>query len=217
MQSFALNSFERSSVLRNTYALLSMTLLWSAGAAAIGTQMHFSTMGFIALIILGFVSLFATMALRNSGWGIVMVFLFTGLEGLSIGPVLSHYLKMPYGSQIVGMSTFITGAVFLGLSAYVMTTRKNFNFLGGFLFMALLGMILVGLIGLFVNVPALHLALAFVGVLVFSGYILYDTSAIIHGGESNYIMATVALYLDILNLFLNVLRIVSFFTNSNDD
>lgn len=217
MQSFALSSAaSRHSVLRNTYALLSLTLMWSAGAAVVGAGLHFSLVGYLVLMVMGFVALFGTMALRNSVWGLVLVFAFTGIEGLSLGPVLQHYLHLKHGTQILATSAGLTGAMFLGLSGVVLVSRKDFSFLGGFLFAGLLALILVGLVGLFFPMPAMQLALAFMGVLIFSGYILYDTSRIIQGGETNYIMATIDLYLDILNLFLNLLRLVSAFS-SNDD
>lgn len=216
MQSFALSSTSRNAVLRNTYALLSTTLLWSAGAAVVGANIHFSLMGYLALVIMGFVTLFATFAFRNSAVGLLMVFAFTGIEGLSLGPVLQHYLHVHNGAQILALSAGLTGFMFLGLSGYVLLSRKDFEFLGGFLFAGLLALVLIGLVGLFIPMPAMQLAMAFMGVLIFSGYVLYDTSRIINGGETNYIVATVSLYLDILNLFLDILRIVAAFSGDDD-
>lgn len=215
MHTMVHGALERNSVLRNTYALLSMTLLWSAAMSVVGTHMHFSTMGYIGVVVMGFVSLFATMALRNSAWGLLLIFVFTGLEGLSLGPLLQHYLHLKHGAQIVATTAGLTGVLVLGLSSYVLVSRKSFNFLGGFLFVGLLGLLLVSLIGMFFPIPGLQLALSFVSVLIFSGYILYDTSRILDGGERNYIMATLQLYLDILNLFVNLLRLVA--GSSSDD
>jgi len=209
MTHFAVAGFERHAVLRNTYALLSLTLLWSAGAALFGTTLGFSLFGFIALIVLGFLALFATLAFRNSGWGLVGIFAFTGIEGMSLGPVLQHYSHLANGPEIIALSAGLTGIIFLGLSGYVLTTKKDFSFLGGFLFSGLLALILLGLVAMFFPMPAMELAMAALGVLIFSGYILYDTSELLSGGETNYIVATLHLYLDILNLFLDLLRLIS--------
>jgi modulator of FtsH protease len=200
-----------SSVLRNTYLLLSVTLLWSALTATLGTHVQMGLWAYLGLVVAGFATLFATFAFRNSGWGLVFVFAFTGIQGFSLGPVLNHYLDMKNGAQLISMTAGLTAAVFISLSAYVLITRKNFEFLGGMLFVGLIGLIIASLVSLFFPVPGVQLALAGVGALIFSGYILYDTSAIIHGGETNYVVATVSLYLDILNLFLDLLRLVTAF------
>lgn len=206
---------EINSVLRSTYLLLSMTLVWSAFTAYLGTQVAFSLPLFLGAVIGGFIALFATLALRNSGWGLVGIFAFTGLEGFTLGPVLSHYLGMANGGTIVATAAGLTAAVFLALSVYALVSRKDFSFLGGMLFVGLIALLLASLVALFFPIPALHLTLSVIGVLIFSGYVLYDTSEIIRGGETSCIVATVSLYLDILNLFLNLLRIVGFL--SGDD
>lgn len=206
---------EINSVLRSTYLLLSMTLVWSAFTAYLGTQVAFSLPLFLGAVIGGFIALFATLALRNSGWGLVGIFAFTGLEGFTLGPVLSHYLGMANGGTIVATAAGLTAAVFLALSFYALVSRKDFSFLGGMLFVGLIALLLASLVALFFPIPALHLTLSVIGVLIFSGYVLYDTSEIIRGGETSCIVATVSLYLDILNLFLNLLRIVGFL--SGDD
>jgi modulator of FtsH protease len=199
--------FSTNAVLRNTYALLSMTLLWSAVTASIGAQLHWTGIGYIGVVLAGFATLFATMGLRNSGWGVLMVFAFTGLEGLGLGPLLQHYLHLHNGAQIVGMAAGTTGLAFMALSAFVLVTRKDFSFLSSFLFIGLTGLVLVGLFGMFFHSSALQLTLSVISLLVFSGYILMDTSRIVNGGERNYILATVSLYLDILNIFVNLLEI----------
>lgn len=205
-----------SQVLRNTYMLLSMTLGWSALTAYLGANTQFGIVLYIGVVIASFVSLFALMAMRNNGWGVLLVFIFTGLMGFSMGPLLQHYLKLPSGAMLIASAAGTTALMFAALSAYVLVTGKNFGFLGGFLFVGLLGLLIVSLIGMFFPIPGMQLVLAFVGVLIFSGYILYDTSAIIHGGETNYVLATVSLYLDILNLFLNLLRIFAAFSGDDD-
>lgn len=217
MDNVIINSgrISQNAVLRNTYALLSLTMIWSTIMAAVGTMLHIGFGAYLILALVGFGLLFATQAFRNSGMGVVMVFLFTGVEGLSLGPVLQAYLHMANGAQIVGMAAGLTGAMFFALSGYALMSRKDFSFMGGFLFAGLIMLIVASLIGVFFNIPGMSLALSVVTALIFSGYILYDTSRIINGGETNYIMATVSLYLDILNLFLALLRILSFLTGND--
>jgi len=161
----------------------------------------------IFILAIGF--LFATRYYSNSGTGVLLIFGFTGLMGFSLGPTMNHYLSLPHGSEIVGTAFLATGAAFFGLSAYVQVTKKDFAFLGGFLIVALIGLLVVSLVGMFFPTPMLSLGLAYVSVLIFGGYILYDTSDIITGRQTNYIMATISLYLDILKMFLSMLRIVS--------
>jgi modulator of FtsH protease len=203
----------RTTVLQNTYRLLSLTLILSACTAYLGMIYPVGGLGMLGIFILSFVLLFATRAYSNSGIGVLMIFGFTGLMGFSLGPTLNHYLSLSHGSEIVGTSLLATGTAFLGLSAYVHISKKDFSFLGGFLIVGLIGLVVVSLLGMFFASPALNLAIAYVSVLIFSGYILYDTSDIVAGRQTNYIMATISLYLDILNLFLALLRIVS---NSRD-
>lgn len=203
------SAVQKNSVLRNTYALLSLTMIWSTIMAAVGTMLAIGPGTYLVLLLAGFGLLFATRAFRNSALGVLMVFLFTGVEGLSLGPILQMYLHMANGAQIVGSAAGLTGVIFLSLSGYVLFTRKDFSFLGGFLFAGLIALIVVSLIGMFFSFPGMYLAISFASAMIFSGYILFDTSRIINGGETNYIMATVELYLDILNLFLALLRIIS--------
>ncbi|HSY26453.1 MAG TPA: Bax inhibitor-1 family protein [Burkholderiaceae bacterium] len=199
----------RATVLQNTYRLLSMTLVLSAITAYVGMIFPVGGLGMLGIFVLSFILLFATRANSNSGLGVLLLFGFTGLMGYSLGPTLNHYVALPHGSEIVGTALLATGAAFLGLSAYVQVTKKDFAFLGGFLFIALIGLIIVSIVGMFFPTPMLSLGLAYVSALIFSGYILYDTSDIISGRETNYIMATMRLYLNILNLFLALLRIVA--------
>lgn len=199
----------RTTVLQNTYRLLSMTLIWSALTAYLGMMFPVGGWGMLGIMVLSIGLLFATRAYSNSGVGVLLIFGFTGLMGFSLGPTMNHYLSLPNGSEIVGTALLATGAAFLGLSAYVQVTKKDFAFLGGFLMIGLVGLVVVSLVGMFFPVPGMSLALAYVSVLIFGGYILYDTSDIISGRQTNYIMATISLYLDILNMFLAILRIVT--------
>lgn len=209
------SAVQKNSVLRNTYALLSLTMIWSTIMAVVGTMLHIGFGAYLVLALVGFGLLFATRAFRNSAMGVLMVFLFTGVEGLSLGPVLQAYLHMANGAQIIGTAAGLTGVMFLSLSGYALVSRKDFSFLGGFLFAGLIALLVVSLIGMFFSFPGMYLAISFVSAMIFSGYILYDTSSIINGGETNYIMATVSLYLDILNLFLALLRIISILSGND--
>ena len=200
---------QRATVLQNTYRLLAMTLVLSAVTAYVGMLAPVGGLGMLGVFILSFILLFAIRANRNSAVGVLLLFGFSGLMGYSLGPTLNHYFSLPHGSEIVGTALLATGASFLGLSAYVQVTKKDFAFLGGFLFIALIGLIVVSILGMFFATPMLSLGLAYVSALIFSGYILYDTSDIISGRETNYIMATTRLYLNILNLFMALLRIVA--------
>jgi modulator of FtsH protease len=203
-----------TSVLKNTYRLLSLTLIFSAFTAYLGTMFPLGGLGQLVLFIAAIGILFTVRAFKDSGIGVLLVFAFTGLMGFSMGPMLNHYLNLPNGSVTVGLAMLATGASFLGLSAYVHISKRDFGFMGGFLFVALIALIVVGLINLFFPVPGLSLVLAYVSALLFSAYILYDTSEIINGRQTNYLFATIALYLDILNLFSALLRILGI---SNDD
>ena len=203
-------------VLRNTYTLLSMTLLFSAAMAGVAMAMglsHGAALGsMIAAIVLVW---FVLPKFENSAGGVFVVFAFTGLMGLSLGPMLSHYLAFPGGSELVMTALGGTGVIFLGLSAYVLTTRKDFSFLGGFLFVGFLVILGAAIANIFFAIPALSLAISAAVILIMSGFILFDTSRIIHGGETNYLRATVGLYLNIHNLFVHLLHLLSFF--SGDD
>jgi modulator of FtsH protease len=200
---------ESHAVLRNTYALLSMTLLWSAVTALLGTQMVWGGGGYLGVVIAGFVMLFVTMGLRNSGWGVLAIFAFTGLEGLGLGPLLQTYLHTAHGARIIAEAAGTTGLTFVALSGFVLLTRKDFGFMGNFLFVGLIGIILASLMGMLFHSTAFELMISAMSVLVFGGYVLFDTSRIVNGGERNYIMATLSLYLDILNLFVSLVRLLS--------
>jgi modulator of FtsH protease len=218
-QNAGAQQLDTSKVLRNTYALLSMTLLFSALTAGIsmavamphGLSLVFS----IAALLLVWFVLPRT---ANSGMGIVVVFAFTGLLGASLGPMLNHYLAMANGGTIITQALGGTALVFFSLSAYVLTTRKDFSFMGGFLMIGII-VAVVGMVGMLVasmfgvDVSLFHLGLSMLIVLLMSGFILYDTSRIVNGGETNYIMATTSLYLNIYNLFVSLLHILGVMNN----
>ena len=202
-------------VLRNTYALLSMTLLFSAVTAGISMTMNMPPMNL--LVVLGgyFGLLFLTTKFRNSSLGLVFVFALTGFMGLTLGPLLNAYLSLPNGGELVMTALGGTGVIFLGLSGYALTTRKDFSFMGGFLMVGILVAFLAGIATLFFNVPGMALAVSAMFVLLMSGLILWETSNIIHGGETNYIMATVTLYISIYNLFTSLLHLLGAFSGED--
>ena len=214
-------------LIRNTYTLLALTLAFSAGTAGVAMHFNFSfaavamSFGFSPftglLFMLGgyFVLLFLTNKFRNSGKGIICVFALTGFLGLTLGPLLSFYLATPNGSQLVMQALGATAFIFFALSAYALTTRKDFSFMGGFLFVGILVAFLAGLAAIFFNMPALSLAVSAAFVLLSSGLILYQTSAIVNGGETNYIMATVTLYVSLYNLFTSLLHLLSALTGND--
>lgn len=199
-------------VLRNTYALLSMTLLFSALTAGISMMLNLPHPGLIVTLVGYFGLLFLTTKFRNSALGLLFVFALTGFMGLTLGPMLSAYLKaLPNGSQVVMTALGGTGVIFLGLSAYALSTRKDFSFLGGFVMVGVLVAFLAGLGALFFEIPGLSLAVSAMLVLLMSALILWETSNIVNGGETNYIMATVSLYVAIYNLFTSLLHLLGVF------
>jgi len=205
---------QTNKVIRNTYILLSMTLVFSAITAFIGVISGASFGMALGADIVAIVMLwFVLPKTANSASGIPTIFAITGLLGYGLGPILSHYLAM--NPSIVMTALGGTGAIFLALSGYALTTRKDFSFMGGFLMVGLFVVLGAALLNIFFAWPALFLAVNGGIILVMSGLILYETSAIIHGGETNYIMATASLFLSILNLFQALLHILGAF--SGDD
>ncbi|MPW30653.1 BAX inhibitor (BI)-1/YccA family protein [Agarivorans sp. B2Z047] len=197
-------------VIRNTYALLSMTLMFSGASAAFSMAMNLPHPGIIITLVGYFGLLFATMKLRNSAWGIVCIFALTGFMGLTLGPILTAYLSLPNGGLIVSQAMVATAVIFLSLSAYAITSKKDFSFMGGFLMVGIIVAFFAGLGAIFFAIPALSLGVSAMFVLLMSGLILYETSNIIHGGETNYIMATTSLFVAIFNLFTSLLHILGF-------
>ncbi|MBI3561460.1 MAG: Bax inhibitor-1/YccA family protein [Gammaproteobacteria bacterium] len=200
---------ETNKVLRNTYSLLSMTLLFSGLTAAVSTSLNMGPWTYLISIIAAMVmAIFVLPRTANSSTGVLVVFAITGLFGFALGPILSMYLHMAHGGRIIATAFGGTGVIFLALSAYVLTTRKDFSFVGGFLMVGLLTLFVLSLVNLFIGMPILSLAISGAVILIFSGFILFDTSRIIHGGETNYLFATVALYMDIFNIFISLLQIL---------
>ena len=208
----AVQGVEFNKVLRNTYALLSATLLFSGATAGLSMMMQWPHPGLVITLIGYFGLMFAASRFRNSALGLVFVFALTGFMGLTLGPIISMYVNsLPNGNQLVMTALAGTGLIFVGLSAYALTSRKDFSFLGGMLFAGILVAFLAGLGAVIFSIPALSLAVSAMFILLMSGLILYQTSAIIHGGETNYIMATITLYVAIYNLFLSLLQILGIF------
>lgn len=200
-------------VLRNTYMLLGLTFLFSAFAAYVGFASGAKPMNPILMIVGVYGLMFLTQALRNSVWGLVSVFAFTGFLGYTLGPILSFYIHgFSNGPQLVATALGGTGIIFFALSGYALTTRKDFSFLGGFLFVATMLAVLAMIAGIFFQIPALNLAISAAFILISSGLILFQTSEIIHGGETNYISATVGLFVSIYNLFVSLLNILGAFS-----
>ena len=213
-QSVASRPFESvlatNKVIRNTYTLLSMTLLFSALTAGVSMTLNLPHPGLLLTLGGYFGLLFATTRFRNSALGLAFVFALTGFMGYTLGPILNAYLAMPNGGQVVMTAMGGTGAIFLGLSGYALTTRKDFSFMGGFLIVGILVAFIAGLGAVFFEMPGLSLAVSSMFVLLMAGLILYETSNIIHGGETNYIMATVTLFVSIFNLFTSLLHLLGF-------
>ncbi|PIO93210.1 BAX inhibitor protein [Pseudomonas syringae] len=209
------DQLEVSRVLRNTYGLLALTLAFSGVMAFVAQQMRVGYPN-IFVVLIGFYGLFfLTNKLRDSVWGLVSTFALTGFMGFLLGPILNRYLGMAGGAEVVSSAFAMTALVFGGLSAYVLITRKDMSFLGGFItagFFVLLGAVVAGM---FFQISGLQLAISAGFVLFSSVCILFQTSAIIQGGERNYIMATVSLYVSIYNLFISLLQI--FGIMSRDD
>jgi modulator of FtsH protease len=191
--------------------LLSMTVLFSAGTAGLAMATNMPHPGLIITLVGYFGLLFLTTKLRNSVWGLVSVFALTGFMGLTLGPILNAYLSLPNGSQLVMMALGSTGAIFLGLSAYALTSKRDFSFMGGFLMAGILVGFLLGLGAVFLQLPMLALAVSAMFVMLMCGLILFETSNIVNGGETNYIMATVTLYVALFNLFTSLLHLLGVF------
>ncbi|EKD54125.1 MAG: inner membrane protein YccA [uncultured bacterium] len=204
------------SVLRNTYLLLSFTLLFSAATAALAMAHQASFGASIVAFIAGFILLFATTALRNSVWGIVAVFAFTGCLGYSMGPMLNQFIRgYTNGGQLILTALGGTGVTFLLCSAYTLVTKKDLSHLGKFLMIGLVVCIVASLANIFLQMPAMQLAISSLMVFISTMLMMYDTSRIIHNGETNYIMATISLFLDILMLFQNLLILLGALSGNN--
>lgn len=205
---------EQNKVLRNTYMMLALTMIPTVIGASVGTSIDFSFMAehpiMSALLMFGAMMgmLFAVTALRNSVWGIAALLGFTFVAGVFLGPILQVALHLKNGAQLVGMAAGGTGVIFFSLATIATVTKKDFSFMGKFLFIGLILLVVASLANIFFQIPALALTISAIAVMIFSAYILFDVSQIVHGGETNYIMATLALYMDIYNLFINLLQLL---------
>jgi modulator of FtsH protease len=196
-------------LVKNTYMLLSMTLIFSAIMAAVSVFIAAPSWTYLVSFI-GSIGLIWLVLPRtaNSAAGLWVVFAITGLMGFGLGPMLSMYLSLANGPQIVGTAMAGTGVIFLGLSGYALTTKRDFSFMGGFLVAGLLVVFMAILANIFIQMPALQLAISAAVIMLMSGFILYDTSRMINGGETNYILATISLYLNIYNIFIHLLHLL---------
>ena len=213
---------EQNKVLRNTYMLLGLTMIPTVIGALIGMSINFSFMAahpiLSSLIMFGAMlgMLFAVTALRNSVWGVVALLGFTFLAGVFLGPILQVALHLKNGAQLVGLAAGGTSIIFFSLATIATTTKKDFSFMGKFLFIGLILLVVASLANMFFQIPALSLTISAIAVMIFSAYILFDVSQIVHGGETNYVMATLTLYLDIYNLFINLLQLLMAFAGERE-
>ena len=209
VRSTATAALATNKLIRNTYLLLSMTLLFSALTATLSVMMRMPPMTYLVSVGISFLLMWLVLPrTANSANGIGVVFAITGLLGFALGPILSMYLKLPHGPQLVATALGGTGTIFLGLSAYALTTRRDFNFMGGFLFVGMVVVVGASLLNIFLAIPAVSLAMSAAVVMLMSGFILFDTSRMVHGGTDNYILATVSLYMNIFNLFISLLQLL---------
>ncbi len=215
-------SLEQNKVLRNTYMMLAITMVPTVIGAFIGMATNFSflaqnpIMGSLLMFGAMIGMLFAVSALRNSVWGIVALLVFTFVAGWFLGPILQVALNLKNGAQLVGMAAGGTGLIFFSLATFATVTKKDFSFMGKFLFIGLILLIVASLANLFFQVPALSLTISAIAVLLFSAYILFDISRIVNGGETNYVMATMGLYLSIYNIFVHLLSLLMAFSGERD-
>ena len=209
-------------VLRNTYMMLALTMIPTVIGAFVGMSMNFSFMAespiMGSLLMFGAMlgMLFAVSALRNSVWGIAALLGFTFVAGVFLGPILQVALHFSNGAQLLGLAAGGTGIIFFSLATIATVTRKDFSFMGKFLFIGLILLIVASLANLFFQIPALSLTISSIAVLIFSAYILFDVSRIVHGGETNYVMATLGLFLSIYNLFISLLQLLMAFSGERD-
>ncbi len=213
LQHAGVSEAEVSKLFRNTYSLLAMTLAFSAVVAFVSMSLNLPYLGIIVTLVGFYGLLFLTTKLRNSGWGLVSTFAFTGFLGYTLGPILNAYLSLPNGGQLVSMALGMTAVVFFGLSAYAILSRKDFSFLSGFIMAGCIVLMCAVVASFFIQISGLQLAISAGFVLFSSAVILYQTSAIIHGGEDNYIMATITLFVSIYNLFLSLLQLLGIFSD----
>ncbi|NRB25417.1 Bax inhibitor-1/YccA family protein [Shewanella sp.] len=208
MYSTGAATLEVNKLLKNTYMLLSMTLAFSAVCAGLAMTLAISPMMSLGLSIGSLILLFVTLRKADTAAGLFWVFAFTGMQGASLGYILNHYAGMANGPQLIMQALGLTSVVFVTLSGYAITTKKDFSFMRGFLIAGLVIAIVAGIANIFIGSGVVFMALNAGIALLMTGFILYDTSRIVNGGETNYIRATVALYLDFINLFIALLHLM---------
>ena len=215
-------STEQNKVLRNTYLMLALTMIPTIIGAFVGTSISFSFLAASpilgSLLMFGAMMgmLFAVAALRNSVWGIAALLGFTFVAGVFLGPILQVALHLKNGAQLIAMAAGGTGLIFFSLATIATVTKKDFSFMGKFLFIGLILLIVASLANLFFQIPAMSLTISAIAVLIFSAYILFDVSRIVHGGETNYVMATLGIYMSLYNLFINLLSLLMAFSGERD-
>ena len=205
------SSIEINKVLKNTYMLLSMTLAFSAVTAGISMSLGLSHITAMVMMLVAFGLMFVVNKKADKSSGVFWIFAFTGLMGASLGPMLNFYAAMPNGGSLILQALGGTALIFFALSGYALTSKKDFSFMGGFLMVGLIVVLVASLANIFFQIPAISLAVSAAIIMVMSGLILFDTSRIINGGETNYIRATVSLYLNVFNIFVNLLSILGIF------
>ena len=212
-----LSDLSVNKVLRNTYFLLSLSLLVTAFTSLLALSSNAQPVGML-MMLLGFIGMpMLIQMLANSGWGIVAMFGFSAFAGYTLGPILNLFLTSYInGSEIIFSALGSTGLIFLALSAYVLTSRKDFSFMGGMLFIGVMVAFFTGIAAMLFNMPMLSIMVSAVFALLSAGMILYHTSLIIHGGERNYIVATLGIYIALFNLFMSLLRIFAFLAGNRD-
>jgi modulator of FtsH protease len=212
----------QNQVLRNTYMMLALTMIPTVIGAFFGMSTNFSFMAqhpiVFSLMMFGVMMglMFGVTATRNSGWGVVLLLAFTFVAGFFLGPILQVALHLKNGAQLVGMAAGGTGIIFFSLATLATVTKRDFSFMGKFLFIGVILLIVASLANMFFQVPALALTISAIAVLIFSAYILFDISQIVNGGQTNYVMATMSLYLDIYNIFINLLSLLMAFSGDRD-
>lgn len=218
-----LTAEDQSKVLRNTYWLLALSMLPTIAGAWVGMSINFGTMYktspiMAPLLMFGAMlgMLFVVSALRNSGWGVAAIFGFTFVSGLMLAPMLQFAAQVRNGGQLVALAGGMTAAVFFVMATIATVSKRDFSFLGKFLFAGLVLLIVASIANLFLHIPALAVTVSAVAVLIFSAYLLHDVSSIVRGGQTNYIMATLALFLDLLNIFVSILNLLLIFSGQRD-
>lgn len=211
------NNSARATVIRNTYSLLALTMLPTILGAFLGMQIPYETyaahpmMWFFGSLAVSIGMLFLAMKNRDNSLGVILTLAFTGFMGFTLAPNLQFTLQLANGAMLIAQAAGLTAFALFASAAYVMVTKKDFSFLGNMLYVSVIVLILASLISVFFQMPLLNLIISCIGVIIFTGFLLYDVSRVVNGGEDNYVMATLSIYLDILNIFQFMLNILRYF------